>query len=261
MEAEPPPVPAENPGAVADARVPVSGGEAFTTTHWSLVLAAGRGGSESARAALEILCRTYWYPVYAFIRRRGYGAEDAEDLAQGFFARLLSRQILEVANPLRGRFRGFLLTAVKNHLANEWDRAHAVKRGGGAPTIGFDQLQARDRFAAEAATPAPPDALFERAWAMTLLERVKDRLRAELAKVGHADRFAWLEPMLAGDRSQGTCADLARRIGLTPMAVRSELHRARARFRLLLRHEIARTVGSPEDIDDEIQHLRRVLAR
>lgn len=235
-------------------------GKVFATTHWSVVLTAGRMDSSQASAALETLCRTYWYPVYAFIRRRGYGPDDAQDLTQSFFAQLLARHRLQAADPARGRFRGFLLACLRHFLANEWDKVRAAKRGGGQASIPFDDLQARQRYDLDADAPAPPDVLYERSWALTLLERVRERLREEYTHAEKGGRFDWLQRFLPGGQGDPRHPEQPQPDGPTSGAQRSEVHRFRQRYRDLLRREIAHTVQRAEDIDDEIRHLIAVLS-
>lgn len=233
----------------------------FATTQWSVVLAAGRTESPEAIDALETLCRTYWYPVYAFVRRSGHGPDDAQDLTQEFFAQLLHHHRLKAADPARGRFRGFLVASLRNFLANEWDKARAVKRGGGQTAVAYDDSLAHERFIADARAEDSPGVLFERTWAMTLLTTVRDRLRQEFDLEGKHDRFEWLQGFLPGEPSEFSSTELSKRMGLSAVAVRSEVHRFRERFRTLVRHEIAHTVVEPGEIDDEIRHLIAVLTR
>ena len=240
--------------------VPLLEGPAFATTHWSVILTAGGADSLQAAEALERLCGTYWYPVYAFVRRRGYGADNAQDLTQDFFAQLLARHRLHVADPSRGRFRDFLLACLRNFLSNEWDKVRAAKRGGGQPAIPFDELHARQRYALDADATASPDALYDRSWALTLLEQVRVRLRDEFTRAAKSDRFEWLQRFLPGEQSEVSHAELGQKVGLTASALRSEIYRFRQRYRDLLRHEIAQTVQHGEEIDDEIRYLIAVLS-
>jgi RNA polymerase sigma factor (sigma-70 family) len=235
------------------------GARAFATTHWSNVLAAGHTSSPDARAALEKLCRTYWYPLYAFIRSSGRGPEDARDLTQEFFARLLEKKWLAEADPERGRFRTFLLAAMKHFLANEWNRAQTLKRGGSREFIELDALEAEERFALEPADAASPDALYERRWALTLIARAQDRLRDEMIAAGEGERFAALEPTLVGERADESYAALATRFGVAVSGVKSMVLRLRRRFRALLREEIAETVGEGQGIEKELQELFAAL--
>jgi RNA polymerase sigma factor (sigma-70 family) len=232
----------------------------FATTHWSVILAAGCEDSTAASAALETLCQSYWYPVYAYIRHRGHQPADSEDLTQAFFARLLEREALRVADPNRGRFRAFLLTSLQNFLANEWNKARARKRGGGMVPVAFDEERANQQYAAHAALPCSPAELYDRTWARTILEQVDHLLRNEYVQAGKLDRLPWLDRILSTDAGDPTYAELGRPHGLTAGAVRSEIHRLRARFRQLLRREVAHTVPRPEDIDDELRSLLAAVA-
>lgn len=228
------------------------GNRLFQTTHWSVVLAAGDAGSGEALAALERLCRAYWSPVYAFARRCGHGPHDAEDLTQEFFHRLLDRNYLAQADPRKGRFRNFLLVAVKHFLANEWDRARAAKRGGRLTFISLDE-GADDAWAA--ATGDTPDQAFARTWALTFLERVLARLREELGREEQRTQFDELKGFLLGDPSAAPYAEVAEKLGTTEAAIKMAVQRLRRRFAEVLREEIAHTVAGPEEIDDEIRCL------
>jgi RNA polymerase sigma-70 factor (ECF subfamily) len=226
----------------------------FDTTHWSVVLAAGRGESEVAMAALEQLCRAYWPAVYAYARRCGHGPHDAEDLAQEFFHRLLSRHYLAQADPRKGRFRNFLLVAVKHFLANEWDRAKALKRGGHLMFISLEQwTDASDTWGA--ADRETPDQAFARTWALTFLDRVLARLRNELDRDEQRDQFDELKIFLQASRSAPSYVEVAARLGTTEAAIKMAVQRLRQRFAHVLREEIAHTVTGPEEIDDEIRFL------
>jgi RNA polymerase sigma factor (sigma-70 family) len=227
----------------------------FQTTHWSLIMAARTGESPASREALEELCRAYWFPLYAFVRRQGYGAEEARDLTQGFFASLLERRDLERVRPELGRFRSFLLASVKHFLSNELDRERAKKRGAGAPMVSLDAREAEDRYAAEPAEKATPEVLFERKWAATVLERTLARLEVEWAGGARALRFRALRGYLAGDEDAASYRDVGASLGISEDAVKKTVHRLRKRFGELLRGEIADTVRDPADVDDEIRHL------
>lgn len=243
---------------------PVSSGEqtgahGFRTTHWSLVLDAGAGTPSSA-AALESLCRRYWYPLYAFIRRRGHGPAEAEDLTQEFFARLLAADGLAGLGPEKGRFRTYLLATLKHLLANEWDKANRLKRGGGQKVIALDGLEPEARFRIEPANTAPDDVVFDRQWARTLTAGVLARLRSEAEREGSTGRFGALAVFLASEPSGDTYAAVAARLGLSEPAVKSAIHRLRRRYGQLLREAIADTVAAEADIEDEIRHLFAALA-
>lgn len=231
----------------------------FKTTSWSLVLAAAHHTSLDSRPALARLCETYWKPVYAFIRRSGFDRDRSQDLTQGFFTLLLAKNYLGVVDPQRGRFRSFLLTAVKRFLANEHDRACALKRGGRTTSLSIDVANAEAWYLA--ATPAEnPETLFERRWAFALLARVKARLREEYSSAARARHFEDLVPFLCRDSDGARYEQLAAQMGLSAGALRTLVHRMRKRYRELLREEISETVASPEEIDDEIRFLISVLS-
>jgi RNA polymerase sigma-70 factor (ECF subfamily) len=231
----------------------------FVTTHWSVVFAAGHADTPRARAAIETLCRTYWYPLYAYIRRRGYSPEDAQDLTQGFFIRLLERNRLGTADQRKGRFRSFLLAAMNNFLADEWDKARAQKRGGGVPSVPLQVEAAESRYGSESADNLSPEQAYEHHWALTLLEDVLTRLRGEYERAGKTELFAALNRCLVGERAAQPYSELARELGLSESAVKSAVHRLRRRYRQLLRDEIANTVESMDEVDGELAHLFTVL--
>ncbi len=240
---------------------PFDQGAVFATTRWSLVLVAAEGGEgEAARRSLEALCRSYWYPIYAFIRRSGHWPNDAQDLTQGFFAFALEKHLLAKADPARGRFRSFLLGAVRNFLGNEWQKQRAAKRGGAVPLIPLDAALAEQRLAIEPATLDDPESIYERAWAVSVIELALERLAEEQTRAGKAEIFEKLRPSLAGAPT-ATAAELAAEVGSTEGAMRVALHRLRQRFRELLRASIADTVEDPREVEAELQHLRRVLSR
>jgi RNA polymerase sigma-70 factor (ECF subfamily) len=220
-----------------------------------VVLSARDRNSPQSDEALETLCRTYWFPLYAFVRRLGHSAQDAEDFTQEFFARLLKKEYLQSAEREKGRFRTFLLVALKHFLANEWDRQHAQKRGGHAPILSIDQEEAESRLALESARSLQPDALFDRQWAVTLLDRTLSRLREEYVATGRAKLFEHLRGCLAKDESAPPYGQIAAELNLTDAAVKMAAHRLRARYRDILREEIRDTVHSPQEIDEEIRHL------
>ena len=236
------------------------GGREFTTTHWSLVLATrpdDAGGRTLARRALAELCRTYWYPLYAFVRLRGYGPEPAQDLTQAFFAYLLETSGLEGADPDKGRFRSYLLGAMKHFLANHWHRARARKRGGDVCFVDLDALEPEARYSLAAAVVEDPDLRFDRDWAVTTLDEARRRLQAEYERKGQGELFAELEGSLTGeepDRRQ-----IAERLGLTDGAVKVAVHRLRRRLRDSIRAQIAETVDEPAEIEQEMRHLLAVL--
>jgi RNA polymerase sigma factor (sigma-70 family) len=230
------------------------------TTHWSVVLTAGRTNTTSARDALAKLCQSYWYPLYAYVRRRGYSPQDAEDLTQEFFARFLEHNWVERADREKGRFRTFLLSALSHFLVDEWDKARAQKRGGGVPLLPLEFEVAETRYSREPADNATPEQIFERRWVLTLLEQVLNRLRAEHEQEGKAEVFAALHPCLVGDRTSQPYAALATKLGLSEGAVKTAVHRLRQRYRQLLREEIGHTVAGASEVDGELRHLFAVLA-
>jgi RNA polymerase sigma factor (sigma-70 family) len=234
----------------------------FLTTQWSVVLAAGGKSSRESAEALATLCELYWYPLYAFVRRRGYDADAAQDLTQAFFARVIEKAYLRDATPTRGRFRSFLLGSLKHFLANEWDHARALKRGGGVTMVPIDvELGAGEaRYRLEPPDDDTPERVFERRWALALLERVVARLREEYDNAGKADQFDALKFVLTGDPADETYAQLGERMKMSEGAVKVSVHRLRKRMRALLQEEIARTVADPREVDDEIQHLFEVLS-
>ncbi len=233
---------------------------AFVTTHWSLVVSAGRNDTSGARNALEKLCRTYWFPIYAFVRRQGHGPPDAQDLTQEFFARLLEKKSLAVADPAKGRIRSFLLASLKHFLANEWDKANAQKRGGGQVLIPIDVATAETACGFEPADNLTAEKIFERRWALTLLEHVLRRLRAEYFRDGKENLFEQLKPTLTEASRTVAYAEIASRLGTTEGAVKVAVHRLRQRYREVLRAEIADTVASPGEVEDEIRNLFAALA-
>jgi RNA polymerase sigma-70 factor (ECF subfamily) len=226
-----------------------------------VVLTAGRCDTTHAREALSTLCQTYWYPLYAYVRRRGYSPPDAEDLTQEFFARFLQHHWVGAADREKGRFRTFLLSAMTHFLSDEWDKARAQKRGGGVPLLPLQFEAAETRFGRETADTATPELHFERRWAVTLLEQVLNLLEKEYEAEGKAELFAALNPCLVGERTTQPYGELAKALGLSESAVKSAVHRLRQRYRELLRREIAHTVVGAEEVDAELRHLVVVLAR
>ncbi len=232
---------------------------AFATTRWGVVLEAGRTPSPQQADALGQLCQSYWYPLYAYARREGASVEDAQDLTQGFFARLLERNYLERADPNKGRFRGFLLGAFKHFLSNQRERAGAFKRGGGVVHVPLDEVTAEKRFQHEPSTTLTPERLFERAWALTLLGRVREQLRLRFETAGQPERFERLATLLPGGSEKQSHAEVAAEIGTNEGALRVELHRLKDAYRQLLRAEVAQTVSAPAEIDEELRHLIEVM--
>jgi RNA polymerase sigma-70 factor (ECF subfamily) len=230
-------------------------GELFLTTRWTVVLAAGGKSTPQAERALEELCGAYWYPLYAYVRRRGHAKADAEDLTQAFFARLLEKNPFDALDAGRGKFRAFLLSALKHFLANEWDRARAQKRGGHATHLSLDWQTADTQFQVADAAAVSPDRAFDREWAVALLARVIERLRAECAAEGKAAQFEQLKVFLTAPKGALPHADAARALGLDEGAVRVAVHRLRKRYRALLRDEIAQTLADASQVDEEMRTL------
>jgi len=230
----------------------------FATTHWSVVLEA-QGESPAAQDALEKLCRTYWRPVYAFLRRQGVGPEEAEDITQGFFAQLLERRKFSSLRKEKGRLRSFLLGALKYFLADEQRRATAIKRGRGQRLTPLEELRADERIDMEPADPVTAEMIYERRWALTVLEHVLSRLKDEYRAVGNAALFDSLKQLLPDEPGSPSQADIAAQLGMTENAIRQAFYRFRQRYQSLLREEIAHTVATPGDIEDELRHLIAVL--
>ncbi len=237
-----------------------SGASFFRTTRWSVVARAGESGDADSAEALEQLCRTYWYPVYCFVRRYGHSPDEAEDLVQGFFAKLLEKNYLAQADRDRGKFRTFLLASVKHYLTNEKDRAEAKKRGGGVEIIPLEGEIAEEKFSREPSTNETPELLFEKRWADALLETSLVRLRSELDGGGKVRRFDHLKPFLMRQKD-ASYREAAEKLGLSESAVKSAIHRMRERFQTIFREEIAHTVATPQEIDAEIRYFFEILAR
>ena len=231
----------------------------FVTTQWSVVLTAARSDTTRAQEALEKLCQIYWYPLYAYVRRRGHSAEDAQDLTQAFFARLLEKHWVEGADRERGRFRTFLLTAMSRFLSDEWDRKRAQKRGGAAVHVPVQMDTAETRYGIEPADDRTPEQIYERNWAVTLLENVLHALRAEYEHEGNGGIFAKLSGCLAGARESQPYSELASQLEMNEGAVKVAVHRLRKRYRKLLRAEISQTLADGEDTDEELRHLMSIL--
>jgi RNA polymerase sigma-70 factor (ECF subfamily) len=238
-----------------------SAGGVFNTTHWSVVVAAGEEGSEQAAAALSRLCQTYWFPVYAFIRKRGHSPEQAQDFTQEFFAVFLEKNYVTKAARDRGRFRTFLMSSVENFLHDQHDRAQAQKRGGGQKFLSLDYDDAEERYRIEPVEEGDPATIFEQQWAATLLETVLNRLRDEFGAQGRMDLFEDLQAHLWGDAESIPYSRLAQKSGLTESNIKVIAHRMRQRYLELLREEIAQTVAMPGEVDDEIQHLMRIVSQ
>lgn len=231
----------------------------FTTTHWSVVLAAGGKDAAQSLEALESLCSAYWYPLYAYVRRRGHGPADAQDLTQEFFARLLEKNWLADLEPEGGRFRSFLLTAMNRFLANEYDRSRSLKRGGGRVPVSLDRDETEGRYACEPATDETPERIFEKGWALTVLDQALARLGQELEADGKGRYFERLSPFLSREADPGEYAKIGGQWGMSAGAVGVAVHRLRQRYRESVRQEIARTVADPAQVDAEMRHLLEAL--
>jgi RNA polymerase sigma factor (sigma-70 family) len=229
----------------------------FRTTHWSVVLGA-RGDTTTSNAALGSLCKTYWRPLYTFVRRSGYKPEDAQDLTQEFFARLVEKDYLKAVVREKGKFRSFLLMALKRFLANEWDRANRLKRGGGQEIVSLDEQDTEQCYLAEPLDEMSPDKAFDRQWATTVLGQVMRRLEEEFSAAGKAQLFGRIKVFLSGDKESYT--EVGKLVGISEATLRVNVHRLRQRYRELLRLEIANTVEKPENIDEEIRYLFSALA-
>ena len=230
------------------------------TTRWTVVLHAGRKSSPQSDRALGELCQTYWYPLYAYVRRQGHSKEDAEDLAQAFFAKFLEKNYLEGLSAERGKFRAFLLASLKHFLANEWDKTQRQKRGGGVTMLSLDWQNADERFHLDPPDPASPDKTFDREWALALLERVITRLRAECEADDKAKLFEQAKGYLMVGESAIPYAQAAQALGVDEGAVRVAVHRLRKRYRELLRDEIAQTLDDPAQVAEELRSLQAALA-
>jgi RNA polymerase sigma factor (sigma-70 family) len=232
----------------------------FDTTHWSLVLAAGHSSSPESTDALTHLCESYWNPLYAYVRRRVGDVHEAQDLTPEFFAQLLENKYLEAADPLRGRFRSFLLTAFKHFVSNQREKARAQKRGGGRKPLRFDFDAEDSAYGLQPADDLTPEQLYDRRWATALLTHVLDQLRDELSDAGKSSQFERLKPFLVGQAATKTYASVAIELGMTEAAVKMAAYRMRQRYQQLLRSEIAQTVAKPADVDDEIKSLFAVFS-
>jgi RNA polymerase sigma factor (sigma-70 family) len=232
----------------------------FATTRWSVILAAGDSASTQHEPALAALCQTYWFPLYAYLRRRGYDSHQAEDYTQGFFAGILERKGLQRADPKYGKFRSFLLACLKNFLADEWDRAQARKRGGDKKVLSLDFDAAASRYDREPAHGLSPEKLFERSWALTVLTRAMDRLRTEFTALDKQQLFDRLKVYLSAEKEAISYRDVAAELDMTEGAVKVAVHRLRRRYRELVRDEIAQTVATEAQVDEEIRDLFAALA-
>jgi RNA polymerase sigma factor (sigma-70 family) len=237
------------------------GPRVFATTHWSVVLAAGGGELEPARRALETLCKAYWWPIYVYVRRRGYGPDDAQDLTQEFLAQLIAKNNIRRADRNKGRFRTFLLAALDHFLAREWTRAHRQKRGGQFAFLSLDQEHPEERYRLEPADNATPEKNFERQWALTLLSRALGALQREYEANGKGALFAEVRGLLSGEREAGAYSAISQRLAISETTVRVGLHRLRRRYGELVRAELADTVSGKEELDEEIRYLKRALSQ
>jgi len=231
----------------------------FSTTHWSVVLEAGRGDSPEAAQALERLCGAYWYPLYAYVRRQGHAPPDAQDLVQDFFAQFLEHNYLRLADRTRGRFRTFLLTSLQHFLINEWRKTNRQRRGGSQRILSLDEEMAESRFAGEPAIEQPPDTLYDRGWAAILLERALAALRAEFAQSGKEGLFERLKVFVWGEKNALSYAAMAEQLGMTEGAVKVAVHRLRQRYGELLRAEVALTVTTTAEVNEELRYLVSVI--
>lgn len=232
----------------------------FTTTRWSVVLAAREGEPSNVSEAMETLCSSYWYPLYAYLRRQGRSPVDAQDLTQGFFAHLLTRDFLRGLAKENGRFRTFLMTSLRNFLSDQWDKARALKRGGGQTPISLDDALAEARYHCEPRDEMSAERIYERRWALTLLDRAMTRLHAEFVAGGKGELFDRLRPFQGDGPSPCTAAEAAAQAGMPENTFKSHLLRFRRRYRELLCEEVAQTVATPADVAEELRHLKAVFA-
>jgi RNA polymerase sigma-70 factor (ECF subfamily) len=233
----------------------------FTTTHWSLVLAAGDGPTAISQAALEKLCRSYWYPLYAYVRRRGYSPEDAQDATQGFFTRLLEKNSVAHVSRDKGKFRSFLLTSMNNFLRDQWDKASAQKRGGGQAILSLDATDGEDRYQFEPVDHVDAEQLFDRRWALTILEQAKTRLKQECTENGTTRLYERVNPTESTDKHAPPYSAIAAELGMSESNVKTSVFRMRQRYRELVRDEVANTVETQSEIDGEIRYLISVISR
>jgi RNA polymerase sigma-70 factor (ECF subfamily) len=233
----------------------------FATTHWSVVLTAGQGQSAPAQRALETLCRAYWYPIYAYVRRKGYRPEEAQDLTQEFFAQLIAKDHVRLADRNKGKFRGFLLARLDFFLAREWSRAHRQKRGGQFTFISMDEHPPEERYQLEPADLETPERIFLRHWALTVLKQAMNALQQECEANGKASLFQEAKNLISGERHGAAYAQISKSLNMGEGAVRVAVHRLRQRYGELLRLEVAHTVTSEEDVDEELRYLFQILSR
>ncbi len=243
-----------------DSEPRAAGSPVFVTTHWSVVLSARESSSLASLDAMESLCRAYWYPLYAYVRRSGHSPSDAQDLTQEFFSRLIQPDYLKSVAPEKGRFRTFLLVALKRFLANEWDRVRAQKRGGGQVHLSLDFSTGETRYQVEPSNAGSADRVYDRRWALMLLDQTMARLRDDFARSSRADDYEKLKVYLTADRGSIDYAGLAQQLGQSEGAVRVSVHRLRKRFREIFRQIVAETVTTTEDVEAEMRHLLGALA-
>jgi RNA polymerase sigma factor (sigma-70 family) len=249
------------PGTQTQNTTPNQPRSVFATTHWSVVLAAGNADSTCARDALSRLCETYWYPLYAYARRSGHSAHDAQDLTQSFFARILEENWMAKPDPQRGRFRSFLLASMRHFILNEWKKENRQKRGGGQTILSLNDDSAENRYQLEPIEKKTPETMFERNWALSLLDGVLAKLEQEYSREGKTEWMLVMRPALTSDRGSIDYADMAAKLGMTETAARVAVHRLRQQYRRLIRAEVAHTVAAPEEVDAEIGHLFRSLSQ
>src|SRR5215510_15751609 len=246
--------------AEPEPEVEVMGPRIFATTQWNVVLAAGELDSEPSRRALETLCRTYWYPIYVYVRRKGYGPDEAPDLTQEFFAHLIAKDHLRLADREKGKFRTFLLAMLDYFLAREWSRAHRQKRGGQFSFISLDQQMPEERYRLEPADNDTPEKQFSRQWALTVLQQTMDALERECEANGKGSLFREAKNLLAGERDSAAYAEISQRLGMAPGAARMAVLRLRQRHGELLRAELAQTVSRAEEVDEEMSFMLEALS-
>ena len=244
----------------AETRMRPPVGAAFRTTSWTMVCTAGHQSHPGAQRALAEVCSQYWYPLYAFVRRKGHSPEEAQDLTQGFFFVLLQKNYLQSADRDRGRFRTFLLAAIENYLRNEWAKQQTLKRGGAVQFVSWQTDEAESRYQQEPIDIATPEIIFERAWAISVVEMVFERLRTEFSKAGKRPQFEILQVFLSGEKTRGSYVEVAAKLQFSEGAARVAVHRLRTRYGELLREALAETVSDPEEVDDEVRHLLAVLS-
>jgi RNA polymerase sigma factor (sigma-70 family) len=233
----------------------------FRTTHWSVVLLAGDNATSDATAALEQLCRAYWYPLYAFVRRKGHNPHDAQDLTQAFFERMMEKSFLQSVDRNKGKFRSFLLACLNHFLAKDWRDGHTLKRGGAATFLPLDTAAYDERLAAETLSTQPPEDFYDRQWALTLLDQAMGRVEQEMKEAGKANLFEATKPFLVEPTRDGAYDPVAERLGMTPRAVSMAVSRLRQRYRELVREAVAQTVTTPLELEEELRNLRRLITQ